>query len=157
MFNFHSNKTLDELLKEISHKNYDLFVELETKINQKIKDVYSKIESEQDEQENCALIAISAMECLCGDDLRWVKSETKTGIRYNVFGLDEGTHYDNHNISVFALKSKRDEWLVQISCGILGENGTSFKVYGNFKEAQKRAIESAKEQLRKGNHFTIIE
>lgn len=157
MLHFHSNMTFDEIMKEISYDNYDLFIELESRINQKINEVYSKIASENDEQDNYSLLAISAMEHLCSDNLKWVKSETKTGIRYNVFGLDEGTHYDNHNISIFALKSKREEWLIQISCGVLGENVTSFKVYGNFKEAQKRAIESAKEQLRKGNHFTIID
>ena len=157
MFNFHSNMTIDELLKDVSHKDFNLYVELQKRIDQKIQTVYDKIESEQDEQDNFSLHSIEAMEYFCSPDINWVKSETKTGIRYNVSGLDDGTHYDNHNISVFALKSKRDEWLVQISCGILGENSTSFKVYGNFKEAQKRAIESAKEQLRKGNHFTIIE
>ena len=157
MINFYSNMSFDEMMKEISYENYDFYVELQYRIDQKIQNVHDKIESEQDETDNFMLHSIEAMEYFCSPDINWIKDETKTGVRYNVFGLDEGTHYDNHNISIFALKSKRDEWLVQISCGILGENGTSFKVYGNFKEAQKRAIESAKEQLRKGNHFTIIE
>lgn len=155
MINFHSNMTFDEIMKEISYDNYDLFIELESRINQKINEVYSKIESEQDETDNFMLHSIEAMEYFCSDDLKWIKDEQKKIIRYYVQGFDEGSHYDNHNISIHCDKDNRTSWKVQINCGILGETGSSFVVNGNFKEAQKQAIEKAKYHLRRGDHFIM--
>ena len=100
MLHFHSNMTLDELLKDVSHKNFNLYVELQKRIDQKIQTVYDKIESEQDEQENYSLHSIHAMEYFCSEDLKWIKDEQKKIIRYFVHGFDESSHYDNHNISI---------------------------------------------------------
>lgn len=155
MLHFHSNMTFDEIMKEISYENYDLFLELESRIDQKINDVYSEIESEQDEQENYSLHSIHAMEYFCSPDLKWIKDEQKKIIRYCVQGFDESSHYDNHNISIYCEKDNRNLWKVQINCGMLGETGSTFNVNGNFKEAQKQAIEKAKEHLRKGDHFIM--
>lgn len=155
MIHFHSNMTFDEIMKEISYENYDLFIELDSRINQKIEEVYSKIESEQDETDNFMLHSIDAMEYFCSDDLKWIKEEQKKIIRYYVQGFDEGSHYDNHNISIHCDKDNRTSWKVQINCGILGETGSSFVVNGNFKEAQKQAIEKAKYHLRRGDHFIM--
>lgn len=147
--------SFDEMMKEISYENFDLFIELESRINQKINEVYSKIESEQDETDNFMLHSIEAMEYFCSDDLKWIKDEQKKIIRYYVQGLDEGSHYDNHNISIHCDKDNRTSWKVQINCGILGETGSSFVVNGNFKEAQKQAIEKAKYHLKRGDHFIM--
>lgn len=155
MLHFHSNMTFDEIMKEISYENYDLFIELESRINQKIEEVYSKIESENDEQENYSLHSIHAMEYFCSDDLKWIKDEQKKIIRYYVQGFDESSHYDNHNISIYCEKDNRNSWKVQINCGMLGETGSTFNVQGNFKEAQKQAIEKAKYHLRRGDHFIM--
>lgn len=155
MINFYSNMSFDEMMKEISYDNYDLFIELESRINQKINEVYSKIESEQDETDNFMLHSIEAMEYFCSDDLKWIKDEQKKIIRYYVQGFDEGSHYDNHNISIHCDKDNRTSWKVQINCGILGETGSSFVVNGNFKEAQKQAIEKAKYHLKCGDHFIM--
>lgn len=155
MLHFHSNMTFDEIMKEISYDNYDLFIELESRINQKVDEVYSKIESEQDEQENYSLHSIHAMEYFCSEDLKWVKDEQKKIIRYFVQGFDESSHYDNHNISIHCEKDNRTSWRVLINCGNLGETGSDFVVNGNFKEAQTQAIEKAKEHLRKGDHFIM--
>lgn len=155
MLHFHSNMTFDEIMKEISYENYDLFLELESRIAQKINDVYSKIESEQDEQENYSLHSIHAMEYLYSNDLKWIKDEQKKIIRYYVQGFDESSHYDNHNISIYCEKDNRNLWKVQINCGMLGETGSTFNVNGNFKQAQTQAIEKAKEHLRKGDHFIM--
>lgn len=155
MINFYSNMSFDEMMKEISYENFDLFIELESRINQKVNDVYSKIESEQDETDNFMLHSIEAMEYFCSPDLKWVKEEQKKIIRYYVQGFDEGSHYDNHNISIHCDKDNRTSWKVQINCGILGETGSSFVVNGNFKEAQKQAIEKAKYHLKRGDHFIM--
>lgn len=155
MIHFHSNMTFDEIMKEISYENYDLFIELDSRINQKIEEVYSKIESEQDETDNFMLHSIDAMEYFCSDDLKWIKEEQKKIIRYYVQGFEEGSHYDNHNISIHCDKGNRTSWKVQINCGILGETGSDFVVNGNFKEAQKQAIEKAKYHLRRGDHFIM--
>lgn len=155
MLHFYSNMTFDEIMKEISYENYDLFVELESRIGQKINEVYSKIESEQDEQENYSLHSIHAMEYFCSEDLKWIKQEQKSIIRYFVQGFDESSHYDNHNISICCDRDNRNLWKVQINCGLLGETGSTFNVNGNFKEAQKQAIQKSKEHLRKGDHFIM--
>lgn len=147
--------SFDEMMKEISYENFDLFIELESRINQKVNDVYSKIESEQDETDNFMLHSIEAMEYFCSPELKWIKDEQKKIIRYYVQGFDEGSHYDNHNISIHCDKDTRSLWKVQINCGILGETGSDFVVNGNFKEAQTQAIEKAKEHLRKGDHFIM--
>ena len=155
MLHFHSNMTFDEIMKEISYDNFDLFIELESRINQKLDEVYSKIESEQDEQENYSLHAIHAMEYFCSEDLKWIKDEQKKIIRYFVQGFDESSHYDNHNVSIYCEKDNRNLWKVQINCGMLGETGSTFNVNGNFKEAQKQAIEKAKYHLKRGDHFIM--
>lgn len=155
MFNFHSNMTFDELLKEISYKDFNLYVELQKRIDQKIKTVYDKIESEQDEQDNFSLHSIDAMEYFCSSGIEWVKDETKTRIRYHVQGFSEDTHYDNHNISIHCEKANRTSWRVLINCGVLGETGSDFVVNGNFKEAQTQAIERAKYHLKRGDHFIM--
>lgn len=155
MINFYSNMSFDEMMKEISYENFDLFIELESRISQKVNDVYSKIESEQDETDNFMLHSIEVMGYFCSDDLKWIKDEQKKIIRYFVQGFDEGSHYDNHNISIHCDKDNRTSWKVQINCGILGETGSSFVVNGNFKEAQKQAIEKAKYHLKRGDHFIM--
>lgn len=155
MINFYSNMSFDEMMKEISYENFDLFIELESRINQKVNDVYSRIESEQDETDTFMLHSIEAMEYFCSPELKWIKDEQKKIIRYYVQGFDEGSHYDNHNISIYCEKDNRNLWKVQINCGILGETGSDFVVNGNFKEAQKQAIEKAKHYLRRGDHFIM--
>lgn len=87
--------------------------------------------------------------------MKWIKDEQKKVIRYFVQGFDESSHYDNHNISIYCDKGNRNLWKVQVSCGLLGETGSTFNVNGNFKEAQKQAIQKAKEYLRKGDHFIM--
>ena len=155
MINFYSNMSLDEMMKEISYENYDFYLELQYRINHKIQNVHDKIESEQDEPDNFMLHSIEAMEYFCSPELKWIKDEQKKIIRYFVQGFDEGSHYDNHNISIYCEKDNRNLWKVQINCGMLGETGSTFNVNGNFKEAQTQAIEKAKEHLRKGDHFIM--
>lgn len=155
MINFYSNMSFDEMMKEISYENYDFYVELQYRIDQKIQNVHDKIESEQDETDNFMMHSIEAMEYFCSPDIKWIKDETKTRIRYHVQGFSEDTHYDNHNISIHCEKDNRTSWRVLINCSILGETGSDFVVNGNFKEAQTQALEKAKEHLRKGDHFIM--
>ena len=67
MINFYSNMSFDEMMKEISYENYDFYVELQYRIDQKIQNVHDKIESEQDETDNFMLHSIEAMEYFCSD------------------------------------------------------------------------------------------
>lgn len=155
MLNIYSNMTLEEMLKEISYDNYDLFVELQTRLDQNAQKIRDKVEAEQDEQGFPMLSAIESMEYLCSENLEWIKDEQKKMIRYHVKGFDECSHYDNHNISIHCDKDNRTSWRVLINCGILGETGSDFVVNGNFKEAQKQALEKAKYHLRRGDHFIM--
>ena len=50
MINFYSNMSFDEMMKEISYENYDFYVELQYRIDQKTQNVLDKIESEQDDR-----------------------------------------------------------------------------------------------------------
>lgn len=155
MVHYNSNMTLEEMLKEISYKDYDFYRELQHRIEQKIQKVHDQIESEQDETDNFMLHSIESMEYLCSSDLKWIKDEQKKVIRYYVQGFDESSHYDNHNISIHCDKDNRTSWRVLINCGILGGTGSDFVVNGNFKEAQKQAIEKAKYHLKRGDHFIM--
>lgn len=107
MINFYSNMSFDEMMKEISYENYDFYIELQSRINQKIQKVLDDIESKEDETENFSLHSIKAMEYFCSPDLKWIKEEQKKIIRYYVQGFEEGSHYDNHNISIHCDKDNR--------------------------------------------------
>ena len=61
MINFYSNMSFDEMMKEISYENYDFYIELQYRIDQKIQKVHDKIESEQDETDNFMIHSIEAM------------------------------------------------------------------------------------------------
>ena len=54
--------SFDEMMKEISYENYDFYIELQYRIEQKVQNVQNKIESEQDETDNFMLHSIGAME-----------------------------------------------------------------------------------------------
>ena len=43
MINFYSNMSFDEMMKEISYENYDFYVELQYRIDQKTQNVLDKI------------------------------------------------------------------------------------------------------------------
>lgn len=42
MINFYSNMSFDEMMKEIIYENYDFYVELQYRIDQKIQKVHDK-------------------------------------------------------------------------------------------------------------------
>lgn len=93
MINFYSNISFDEMMKEISYENYDFYIELQSRINQKIQKVLDDIESKEDETENFSLHSIEAMEYFCSPDLKWIKEEQDD---YKEL-LEEYEEFDNIN------------------------------------------------------------
>lgn len=77
MAHYNSNMTLEEMLKEISYKDYNLYRELQCRIEQKIQKVYDQIESEQDETDNFMLHSIEAMEYFCSPRFEMDQRRTK--------------------------------------------------------------------------------
>lgn len=60
-----------------------------------------------------------------------------------------------YEISIRCNKSARTTWEVKIQCGELSETGYNKFVNGNFKEAQKVALQMGKNALISGSYFII--
>lgn len=152
---YYSNQTLEELIKELEFSNYDLAQQLKHKIDGAILDAIGELEKYKDEECDPVYSAVTAMEYLCSNDLKWDKVEYKESVVYYVHGFCEDTHYENHEISIRCNKSNRSYWKINIQCGNLGETDYTKNVSGNFKEAQNIALQMAKDALISGSYFIL--
>jgi hypothetical protein len=153
----YSNSTLDEIVKQLEQTDYQLAKALSDRINPllDIEKAYNKEIKRKDEECDPVYCAVTAMEYLCDPDLKWIKVDYKDQIVYYVNGFCEDSHYENHEISIRCNKSIRTTWEVKIQCGEVGETSYNKFVNGNFKEAQKVALQTAKNALISGSYFII--
>lgn len=153
---YHSNQTLEELIKELEFSNYDLAFHLKHNIDGAIQEAINQLEKHKDEECDPVYSAVTAMEYLCSSDLKWDKVEYKESIAYYVHGFCEDSHYENHEISIRCNRSNRSSWKINIQCGKLGETCYTKNVNGNFKEAKIVAIQTAKNALIGGSYFILL-